>query len=49
LKQDRCMTCAKHTIYSEIIWTRPMELIRDMGHVKSHFGPFRDSVCVSAT
>jgi hypothetical protein len=26
----------------------PMELLGDVGHVESHFGPFGDSVSVSA-
>jgi hypothetical protein len=26
----------------------PMELLGDVGHVKSHFGPIRNSVSVSA-
>ena len=46
--QDRCMVCAKRTIDSEIIWTHPMELLVDMGHVESHFRPFGDSVSVGA-
>jgi hypothetical protein len=25
-------------------WTHPMELHGDVGHVKSHFGPFGDCV-----
>jgi hypothetical protein len=29
-------------------WTHPMELLGDMGHVESRFGPFGDSVSVSA-
>jgi hypothetical protein len=28
--------------------THPMEVIGDVGHVKSHFGPFGDGVSVSA-
>jgi hypothetical protein len=27
-------------------WTHPMELIGDVGHVESRFGPFGDSVSV---
>jgi hypothetical protein len=27
----------------------PMEILGDVGHVESHFGPFGDSVCVGAT
>jgi hypothetical protein len=30
-------------------WTHPMEHLGDLGHVVSHFGPFRDSVSISAT
>jgi hypothetical protein len=26
----------------------PMELLGDVGHVESHFGPFRDSASVGA-
>ena len=29
-------------------WTHPMELLGDVGHVKSHFGLFGDSVGVGA-
>jgi hypothetical protein len=29
-------------------WTYPMELLGDVGHVKSHFSPFGDGVSVSA-
>jgi hypothetical protein len=29
-------------------WTHPMELLGDVGHVKSHFSPFGNSVSVSA-
>jgi hypothetical protein len=29
-------------------WTHPMELLCDMGHVESCFGPFGDSVSISA-
>jgi hypothetical protein len=28
-------------------WTHPMELLGDVGHVESRFGPFRDGVCRS--
>ena len=48
LVQDRCMVCARRTIGSEIVWTHPMELLGDMGHVESHFFPFGDSVSVGA-
>jgi hypothetical protein len=29
-------------------WTHMIEHLGDMGHVKSHFGPFRDSVSIGA-
>jgi hypothetical protein len=29
-------------------WTHPIEHLGDTGHVESHFGPFRDSVSISA-
>jgi hypothetical protein len=46
--EDRCTVCAKRTIASKIIWTHPMELLGDMGHVASPFGPFGDSVSFGA-
>ena len=45
--QDRCTVCAKNTIGSKIILVEPVELLGDVGHVESHFGPFGDSVSVS--
>jgi hypothetical protein len=44
--QDWCTVCAKLTTGSEIIWTHMMELLGDVGHVESRFGPFGDSVIV---
>jgi hypothetical protein len=32
----------------KLFWTQPMELLGDMGHLKSYFFPFGDSVSVSA-
>jgi hypothetical protein len=29
-------------------WMHPMELLGEVGHVESHFGPFEDSVSFSA-
>jgi hypothetical protein len=46
--QDRCTVCAECTIGSEIILLHPMELFGDVGLVESRFGPFGDSVSVSA-
>jgi hypothetical protein len=48
LKQDRCTVWAECTIHSEIIWTHPMELLGDVGHMESCFDLFGDSVSVSA-
>ena len=48
LTQDRCTVCVEHAIGSEIVWTHPMELLGDMGHVESHFFPFGDIVSVGA-
>ena len=48
LTQDRCAVCVKHTIGSEIFWTDLMELLGDVGHVKSHFGLFGSGVGVGA-
>jgi hypothetical protein len=44
LVQDRCTVCSKLTMGSEIILDIPDELLGDVGHVESHFGPFADSV-----
>jgi vacuolar-type H+-ATPase subunit I/STV1 len=40
LVQDRCTLCAERTIGSKIILDTPMELLRNVGHVESHFGLF---------
>jgi hypothetical protein len=39
--QDRCIVCVEHNIGSEIIYDT-------WGIVKSHFGPFGDSISVGA-
>jgi hypothetical protein len=31
---------------SKLFWTHSMELLGDVGHVESSFGPFEDSVSV---
>ena len=46
--RDRCTVCAKNTIGSKFILEEPVELLGDVGHVESHFGPFIDSVSVNA-
>jgi hypothetical protein len=45
LVQDRCTVGAKCSIGSEkSFWTHKMELLGDVGHVESRFGPFGGSV-----
>jgi len=54
--QDSCKVCVERTICSEInldttgksIWTHPMELLDDMGHMESRFVLFGDSVSFGA-
>ena len=48
LAQDRCMVCVEHTIGSENVFDAPDRTLGDMGHVKSCFSPFGDSVSVGA-
>ena len=48
LTQDRCMVYAEPTICLEVILETPDRTPRDVGHVESHFGPFGDSVNISA-
>ena len=48
LTQDRCMVCANIPYAQKTFWTHAMELLGDMGHVESCFGPFGDSVSVGA-
>ena len=48
LTQVRCMVCVERTIGSEIILDAPDEILVDVGHVESRFGPFGDSVSVGA-
>ena len=48
LTQDRCMVCDEHTIGSENVLGAHDGTPGDMGHVESCFGPFGDSVSVSA-
>jgi hypothetical protein len=46
LMQDMCTVGAERTTGSESFWTHLMELLGDVGHVESRFGPFGDSVSV---
>ena len=48
LTQDLCTVCAERTIGPEIVLDAPDELLADVGHVESSFGPFGDGACVSA-
>ena len=48
LTQDNYTVCVECAIGLEIVWTHLMELLGDMGHVKSHFFLFGDSVSVGA-
>ena len=48
LVQHRCTFCVERTIGSEIVLDAPDELLANMGHVESSFGPFGDGVSVSA-
>jgi hypothetical protein len=48
LTQDRCIVSVERTVGSKIVWTHQIELLCDVGHVESHFGPFRDSVSIGA-
>jgi hypothetical protein len=46
-EQNRCTVCAKFTIGSDIVLDA-CELLCDVGHVQSRFGPFGDSVNLDA-
>ena len=48
LTQDNYMVCVVHAIGSEIVWTRPMQLLGDVGHVESLFFPFGNGASVGA-
>jgi hypothetical protein len=48
LVQDKWTVCGKRTIGSKSFRTHSIELLGDVGHVESHFGPFGDSVSISA-
>jgi hypothetical protein len=50
LTQDWCMVFALNIPQAQkSFWTYPIEHLGDVDHVESHFGPFRDSVSISAT
>ena len=48
LTQDRCTVCAEIPQPRKSFWTHPIELLGDVGLMESYFGPFGDSVSVSA-
>jgi hypothetical protein len=48
LTKDRWMHCLTIPLAQKSFWTQPMELLGDMGHVESSFGPFGFTVSVSA-
>jgi hypothetical protein len=48
LTQERCTVCDKSTMGSKSFWMHLMELLGDVGHVESRFGPFGNSVNVGA-
>jgi hypothetical protein len=43
LTQERYMDCADVLEAQKLFWTNPMELLGDVGHVESCFGPFGDN------
>ena len=47
LTQDLCTVCAERTIGPEIVLDAADEILADVGHVESSFGPFGDGVSVS--
>ena len=46
--QDRCMVCASVPQAHKLFWTHPMEPLGDEAQVESCYGPFGDSVSISA-
>ena len=48
LTRDGCTVGAERTIGSQIILTHSMELLGDMGHVESWFGPFGGGTSIGA-
>jgi hypothetical protein len=45
---DRCKVCIECTPAWKSLWTQPMVLLGDVGQVEAYFGPFRDSINLSA-
>jgi hypothetical protein len=48
LTLDRCIVFTEHTQTQKSFLMHRMELLRDVGRVKSHFSPFGDDAGVSA-
>jgi hypothetical protein len=49
LTQDWFMVFALNIpLAQKSFWTHPIEHLGDVGHVESHFDPFRDSVSIGA-
>jgi hypothetical protein len=46
--KERCTVCAEHTTGLKIVLDDKMELLGDLGHVESRFGPFADSANLDA-
>jgi hypothetical protein len=46
--QERSTVCVERSKAQKSFWMHPMELIGDVGHVESCFGPFEDGVSVHA-
>jgi hypothetical protein len=49
LTLDRCTVFVERTQTQKSFSTHRMELLCDVGHVKSHFSPFGDDVGVGAS
>jgi hypothetical protein len=48
LTQNRYTVCTERAIGLKSFWMHLTELLDDVAHVESHFGPFRDSVSFGA-
>jgi hypothetical protein len=46
LTRDRCTICAERTTGQKSFWIHQIEHHGDVGHVDSHFGPFKDNVTI---
>jgi hypothetical protein len=48
LMQDRCTVRSDVPLALKSFWMHLIKLLGDVGHVKFHFGPFRNIVSVGA-